>query len=90
MNLSVGSTLERKSKEEHKKHRKVDWKKASASPRLKMFDKSYLEIESALKEDVKTKLAICILKMEAPTLFVALTRRCTGILYLATKCLTIK
>ncbi len=54
IHLSDGSKLRRKMKDGHKKE---TWEKANAIPRVKMFDKSYREIEVELQKDVGSKLS---------------------------------
>lgn len=52
MHLSIGDKLQRKVKGGSQK---TDWQKKDAIPRVKMFDKSYLEIERELENEVNSK-----------------------------------
>jgi len=52
MHLSAGKEIRRKVKGGCDKE---EWKRAGAVPRVKMFDKSYIEIEAALEKEVSSQ-----------------------------------
>lgn len=53
MSLSAGNDLKRKIKGGSDK---IEWQKRDAVPRVKLFDKSYLDIESDLDEEITSQL----------------------------------
>jgi deoxycytidylate deaminase len=55
MNLSAGSELKRKNKGSSAK---VNWIQSDAVPRVKLFDKSYVDIELGLEEEVLSKFPV--------------------------------
>lgn len=55
MNLSVGNELNRKTKGGSEK---IEWKQKDAIPRVKMLDKSYIDIEVALKAEISSKFPV--------------------------------